>query len=199
MKLYTSPTSPYGRIVLLAALPHPQIDFNIVFLNPWDNPAELEALNPFSQVPTLQTDNGTIICNSPFILDYLLGHPLRNAEQSAGAGYAFALLDQLVKAFGLQKFKLENTPDHPLAERARAAAIRGLAHAPQLDAGSNDTAHFALGMAFAFMASRLSDLQPHLSPANQSALATFLARADVRAVSPENLDSVVTISSATSQ
>ncbi|WP_225748591.1 glutathione S-transferase [Eikenella sp. Marseille-P7795] len=152
------------------------------------NPAELQALNPFSQVPILQFDNGTTICNSPFILDFLLGHPLHNAGQTATAAYAFALLDQLVKAFGLQKFKAENTPDHPLAERARAACKRGLANAPQLDAESGDVAHLALGMAFAFMQSRLPELQPQLSPANQRALATFLARADVRAVSPENLE-----------
>ena len=188
MKLYTSPTSPYGRLVLLAALPRHELDFAIAYTNPWENPAGLQALNPFSQVPVLQTDSGTVIGNSPFILDFLLGHPLHTAEQTATAAFAFSLLDQLVKLFGLQKFKAENTPDHPLTERARAACIRGLAAAPQLDAESGDVAHLALGMAWVFMQYRLSDLQPHLSPANQNALAQFTARADVRAVSPENLE-----------
>ena len=199
MKLYTSPTSPYGRLVLLAALPLHELDFAIAYTNPWENPAELQALNPFSQVPVLQTDSGTVIGNSPFILDFLLGHPLHTAEQTATAAFAFSLLDQLVKLFGLQKFKAENTPDHPLTERARAACIRGLAAAPQLDAESGDVApqldaesgdvaHLALGMAWVFMQYRLPDLQPHLSPANQNALAQFTARADVRAVSPENLE-----------
>ena len=131
MKLYTSPTSPYGRLVLLATLPRHELDFAIAYTNPWENPAEIQALNPFSQVPVLQTDSGTVISNSPFILDFLLGHPLRTAEQTATAAFAFSLLDQLVKLFGLQKFKAENTPDHPLTERARAACIRGLAAAPQ--------------------------------------------------------------------
>ena len=81
-------------------------------------------------MPVLQTDSGTVIGNSPFILDFLLGHPLHTAEQTATAAFAFSLLDQLVKLFGLQKFKAENTPDHPLTERARAACIRGLAAAP---------------------------------------------------------------------
>jgi len=120
MKLYTSSTSPYGRLVLLAALPWRELDLAIAYTNPWENPAELQALNPFSQVPVLQTDSGTVICNSPFILDFLLGHPLHTAEQTATAAFAFSLLDQLVKLFGLQKFKAENTPDHPLTERARA-------------------------------------------------------------------------------
>ncbi|MBH5329459.1 glutathione S-transferase N-terminal domain-containing protein [Eikenella sp. S3360] len=188
MKLYTSSTSPFGRLVLLAALPRRDIDFAIAYVNPWENPAELQALNPFSQVPTLQTDSGAIICNSPFILDFLLGHPLHNAAQSAAAGYAFILLEQLVKVFGLQKFKTENTPDHPLLERARAACIRGLSQAPQLDAAAGDLGNLALGMAFVFMQFRLPDLQPHLSPANQNALERFTARTDVRAVSPENLE-----------
>lgn len=188
MKLYISPTSPYGRLVLLAALPRHDIDFAITYINPWENPAELQALNPFSQVPTLHTDNGITICNSPFILDFLLGHPLSNPRQTATAAYAFTLLDQLVKAFGLQKFKAENTPAHPLAERARTACIRGLGSAPQLDADSSDVAHLTLGIAFVFMQSRLPDLQPYLDPTNQHALTSFLARADVRAVSPENLE-----------
>ena len=109
MKFYTSPTSPYGRLVLLATLPRHELDFAIAYTNPWENPAELQALNPFSQVPVLQTDSGTVISNSPFILDFLLGHPLRTAEQTATAAFAFSLLDQLVKLFGLQKFKAENT------------------------------------------------------------------------------------------
>ena len=189
MKLYTSPTSPYGRLILLAAMPRHDLDFEIAYTNPWENPAELQALNPFSQVPVLQIDSNTVIGNSPFILDFLLGHPLRTAEQkTATAAFAFSLLDQLVKLFGLQKFKVENTPDHPLTERARAACSRGLAAAPQLDAESGDVAHLALGMALVFMQYRLPDLQPHLSPANQKALAQFTARADVRAVSPENLE-----------
>ena len=189
MKLYTSPTSPYGRLILLAAMPRHDLDFEIAYTNPWENPAELQALNPFSQVPVLQIDSNTVIGNSPFILDFLLGHPLRTAEQkTATAAFAFSLLDQLVKLFGLQKFKAENPPDHPLTERARAACSRGLAAAPQLDAESGDVAHLALGMALVFMQYRLPDLQPHLSPANQKALAQFTARADVRAVSPENLE-----------
>ena len=189
MKLYTSPTPPYGRLILLAAMPRHDLDFEIAYTNPWENPAELQALNPFSQVPVLQIDSNTVIGNSPFILDFLLGHPLRTAEQkTATAAFAFSLLDQLVKLFGLQKFKAENTPDHPLTERARAACSRGLAAAPQLDAESGDVAHLALGMALVFMQYRLPDLQPHLSPANQKALAQFTARADVRAVSPENLE-----------
>lgn len=123
MKLYTSPTSPYGRLVLLAALPRHDLDFAIAYTNPWENPAELQALNPFSQVPVLQTDSGTVIGNSPFILDFLLGHPLRTAEQTATAAFAFSLLDQLVKLFGLQKFKAENTP-RPPAHRTRPCRLQ---------------------------------------------------------------------------
>ena len=105
MKLFTSNTSPYSRIVMLAALAHGLDDLQLAYADPWTTPAELTAINLLSQVPALVTDEGVVIVNSPLILDFLFEQPFRDARQAALAGYAFELLDQVVKAYSLERFK----------------------------------------------------------------------------------------------
>ena len=144
MKLYTSTTSPYARMVMLAALARGMDELQLAYVDPWTTPAKLTAINPLSQVPTLIADNGTIITNSPLILDYLFDHPFRGAQQAALAGYGYELLDQVVKAYSLARFQPANTPAHPHIARARDAVARGLAHCPPLDATSNDIATHVL-------------------------------------------------------
>ena len=46
MKLLTSNTSPYSRIVMLAALAHGLDDLQLAYADPWTTPAELTAINP---------------------------------------------------------------------------------------------------------------------------------------------------------
>ena len=87
MKLYTSTTSPYARMVMLAALARGMDELQLAYVDPWTTPAELTAINPLSQVPTLIADNGTIITNSPLILDYLFDHPFRGAQQAASSAW----------------------------------------------------------------------------------------------------------------
>jgi glutathione S-transferase len=72
MKLAYSPASPYVRKVLACAILR-GIDGRIErWTVPTTDPA-LAALNPFSKVPTLVTDDGTVLYDSPVICEYLDG------------------------------------------------------------------------------------------------------------------------------
>lgn len=188
MKLYTSTTSPYSRIVMLGALARGMDDLQLVFADPWATPDALVAVNPLSQVPALVTDGGAVITNSAFIIDFLFGCPWREAAQAATAGYAYELLDQVVKAYSLERFRLADAPAHPHIERARAAVARGLAHAPQLQAGSDAIEQHALGMALSYAHLRHPALWPHLPEANRLAFAQYEQRPDVRAVAIAQLE-----------
>lgn len=189
MKLFTSNTSPYSRIVMLAALAHGLDDLQLAYADPWTTPAELTAINPLSQVPALVTDEGVVIVNSPLILDFLFERPFRGARQAALAGYAFELLDQVVKAYSLERFKPAQGEPHPHIERARQAVARGLAHAPLLDAASDEVAQHVLGMSFSYAELRHPALfKQFLSAENQRAFARYNERADVRAVAIEQLE-----------
>ena len=189
MKLFTSNTSPYSRIVMLAALAHGLDDLQLAYADPWTTPAELTAINPLSQVPALVTDEGAVIVNSPLILDFLFERPFRGARQAALAGYAFELLDQVVKAYSLERFKPAQGEPHPHIERARQAVARGLAHAPLLDAASDEAAQHVLGMALSYAELRHPALfKQFLNAENQRAFARYNERADVRAVAIEQLE-----------
>ncbi len=71
MKLYSSPTSPYGRKVLVVAHEKRLIDrIAVVQLDPWANPPELLAVTPLGKVPALITDDGASINDSTVIAEY---------------------------------------------------------------------------------------------------------------------------------
>lgn len=72
MKLYFSPTSPYVRKVIVMAM---ELDLDTrlerIAVNPWTAPDALTADNPLSKVPTLLTDDGLVLYDSPVICEYL--------------------------------------------------------------------------------------------------------------------------------
>lgn len=72
MKLHYSPTSPYVRKVMAAAIAR-GIESRIDLLptNPHVSPASLLADNPLSKVPCLVTDDGLALFDSPVICEYL--------------------------------------------------------------------------------------------------------------------------------
>ena len=175
MKLYTSTTSPTARAIILTALAQGKDALQLAYADPWTTPPALTAVNPFSQVPVLITADGTAIYNTLTIADYLFDHPFRGARQSAIAGYATALLEQIIKAY-------------PHIERARAAVVRGLAQAPQLDPASNHIEQHLLAMAFSYAELRHPALYPQLDADNRRAFAAYQMRPDVRAVRPEALE-----------
>jgi glutathione S-transferase len=72
LKLYYSPLSPFARkvrIVLAEKGLEPQVEGVVV--NPWEEPAELTALNPISQIPALALDDGLVLFDSTVIAHYL--------------------------------------------------------------------------------------------------------------------------------
>ena len=64
MKLYISPTSPYSRICLARALQLGLDDLPMQLVDPWQNPPELEAVNPLSQIPVLLLNDGSVIAGT---------------------------------------------------------------------------------------------------------------------------------------
>lgn len=77
MRLFLSPTSPFARKVKVALIEKNRLDSTEeVRVDPWRSPAELLAVNPMSQVPTLETDDGTALGNSDMIIQWLeRAHP----------------------------------------------------------------------------------------------------------------------------
>ena len=72
MKLYYSATSPYVRKVNVCAI-ELGLDEKLerIFTNPWEKDDKLLADNPLSKVPTLITDDGIVLYDSPVICEYL--------------------------------------------------------------------------------------------------------------------------------
>jgi len=72
MKLYLNKTSPYARLVQIVVL-EKGLDAAVerVWVDPWNTPPELLALNPFSKVPALVARDGLPLTESLGICDYL--------------------------------------------------------------------------------------------------------------------------------
>ena len=71
-KLYFAPPSPYARKVrVLIAEKGIEAKIEMIARAPFDKPADLVALNPLSKVPTLVTDDGQVLYDSPVIAEYL--------------------------------------------------------------------------------------------------------------------------------
>lgn len=71
MKLYLNKPSPYARLALVVAHEKGLAGrLDLEWVDPWQNPAGLSAVNPFSRVPALVTDDGISIVDSACICDY---------------------------------------------------------------------------------------------------------------------------------
>lgn len=70
MKLHYSPTSPYVRKCVAVAMHH-GLALERVASNPHESPAHLLADNPLSKIPSLVTDEGIVLNDSPVITEYL--------------------------------------------------------------------------------------------------------------------------------
>ena len=68
MKLYTAPTSPFGRKSVIVAREH-SINIEEVNCNPF-NSDKLSDINPLRLVPVLQLDDGSVLCDSFVICEY---------------------------------------------------------------------------------------------------------------------------------
>lgn len=188
MKLYASHTSPYARLAIISAYRVGYRRLQLEFVLPWENPAELIAVNPFCQVPVLQTDDGNTITDSLIITHYLDETTQSGGRNCAVTSFAFAAINQCVKAFSLEKDQPQGTTAHPHIERAKQALARALPRAPQLIANSENWAQIVLGNAFCYIKRRAPELyETHVSQDNKIVAESFIQRDFMRKTEPEAL------------
>ena len=177
MKLYLSTTSPYSRLALIAAMRSGHTNLQLHYDLPWENPADLLAVNPYSQIPALHCDDGNILTETLIIMHYLDDRVLRGGGTCARAAYGIATINQAVRAFSLAMHQPAGSLPHPHIARSRDALARALPHAPQLDPASADWGHIILGNGLNYVRMRLPEIYTaHTSRDNQSAVAAFLTR-----------------------
>ncbi|MEO8739769.1 MAG: glutathione S-transferase [Casimicrobiaceae bacterium] len=70
MKLYSSPTSPYGRKVRIA-LVEKKIECELIAASPVAADSPVAQFNPLGKVPVLVLDDGTALYDSRVIVEYL--------------------------------------------------------------------------------------------------------------------------------
>ncbi len=119
MILRYSAGSPYARKVRVAAI-ETGLDGRIegIASNPWDASDELKALNPLGKVPTLVTDDGVALYDSPVICDYFdTLHAGRKLIPAAGPARWLALrlqalADGIMDAAVLWRVEVTQRKDH---------------------------------------------------------------------------------------
>ena len=131
MKLHHSPASPYVRKVRICAITR-GIDgrIELVPCNPNTSPAALLADNPLSKVPTLVTDDGVALFDSPVICEYLdsLGEALPMFPAHGAARWRAlklqAMGDGILDACVPRRMEMQRPQDEGRAAVDRAACAR---------------------------------------------------------------------------
>lgn len=199
MKLYLNKTSPYARLVLATAHEAGLVSqIEMVWTEPWDDNAELLAVNPLSKVPALITDSGVALIESALICDYLVaqsgrGHllPTDSAQRESvlqRLGIGRAVIDC---AFGsvIQR-RFNDGADTPLSKRWLKAIPRAVAAletiASKLSAPPEpDLADLAVTVALDYVDFRLPEIAWRgNAPTLVSAVDGLLARPSMQATNP---------------
>lgn len=172
--LYTSPTTPYGRLILMIAYLQ-GIDLSLNFVMPWDNPSELTAISPFSQVPALVLETGEIITETPLIIQAIAPqvyttNPSYNLPRIAKA---LGIISQGVRAYSTERFGVEGEPLHPFVERSKAVLKDTLPALPTLSADSTEWGDRMLLCALIWLGIRLPECFEYLSDDNKQAVNAF--------------------------
>jgi glutathione S-transferase len=101
MKLYYAPASSYSQRVLIA-LEEKGIDFTPIEVNLFDSEVrdKYSQINPFTKIPTLVTEEGSVLFEASIIIEYLdqkFPHPPRliplNPEQALEVRFLERLVD----------------------------------------------------------------------------------------------------------
>lgn len=172
MKLYLSTTSPYARLTAIVALRAGHHDIALEFVLPWQNPKKLTDINPFSQVPALLCDDGTLLTDSLIICQYLDNRFIQGGHDSTLISYGIATINQAVRYISLN-----NMAPHPMMQRSLAILANTLPKAPTLQPNSNNWGQILLGNSLNYIRMRLPKLyQDHVSPENKIAIPIFLQR-----------------------
>lgn len=169
MKLFYSPTSPYVRKVMAAAI-HRGLAGRIerIPTNPHQSPPELLAANPLSKVPCLITDDGFALFDSPVICEYLdtLGDalPLFPPPHAAHRWHVLrmqALADGILDAavlWRMEKGRPREAARDAVMERQREVIERALAFLEHNPPGKGlDIGGIAVGCALGYLDFRFAD------------------------------------------
>ncbi len=136
MILYSTPTSPFGRKVKIAARAHGLVErMRIEQADPWSEDGDLRRVNPLGKMPVLVTAEGVSIYDSGVILDYfdtLLDQPrLFPKARLIETRTLHALGDGMIEAGILVTYERLRRPDafryDPWIEHQLGKIARGLA------------------------------------------------------------------------
>jgi glutathione S-transferase len=201
MTLHWSPRSPYVRKVMIAAHEMGLTDrLQIVrtIVGGTTPHAELMRINPLGKIPTLELEDGTVIYDSPVIIEYLdtlhtgpklvpTAWPERLTalrRHALGQGMLDAALPLLGEGF--RPAQRQSEPHKELWRAKLRASVDALEHeAEALGASEFTIGHLAIGVALAYLDFRFADLawrDGHRKLAGWHA--TFDARPSVQANLP---------------
>lgn len=188
MKLYVSPTSPYGRICLARALLLGRNDLSLQMVDPWQNPPELEAINPLSQIPVLVLDDEKTAVPGTLPICLYLGGAMPPAAELSAVSQTHALLEMLIQIVKLVRFKAPDTADHPLVERCVTALKRALARVPAFDGNSQAWPDVMLAVVLLTVKLRRpEEFEAAARPDTKAAVEAFAATPLAKKTAPEAL------------
>jgi glutathione S-transferase len=199
MKLYLNKTSPYARLVHVTAL---EAGFGssleTIWTEPWDDNANLLAVNPLSKVPALVTDSGISLIESGLICQHLVllagrkhlmpHEPAKIEGVLQRLGIGRALIDCSFGAVIQRRFANGETP--PLAQRWLKAIPRAVAELEKLAAqrtlpADPDLADLSVTVALDYIDFRLPEIAWRSSaPALMRAIDDVLKRPSMTATDP---------------
>ena len=187
--LYTSTTTPYGRLILMIAYLQ-GIDLSLKFVMPWDNPSELTAISPFSQVPVLVLETGEVITETPLIIQAIAPNVYNtNANYNLPRiSKALGIISQGVRAYATERFGNEGEPAHPFVKRSKDILINTLPALPTLSADSTEWGDKILLCALIWLGIRLPDCFDYLSDDNKQAVNAFKSTEIMQKTTAEALE-----------
>lgn len=133
MQLYLNDTSPFARFVLVTALEAGVEEMKLNWVDPWETPDSLTAVNPFSTVPALKVNDAPIIIESLLICQYLVqsfrknhGSNPADARDLHRLSIGKTLMEMSLRHVILRRFVQQ--PEHcELYTRSKAGVVRALA------------------------------------------------------------------------
>jgi glutathione S-transferase len=174
MTLHWSPRSPYVRKVMIAISEMgltEQIRTVRTIVGGTEPHAELMKINPLGKIPTLEIGDGTIIYDSPVIIEYLdtlhtgpklypTAWPERLTalrRHALGQGMLDAALPLLAEGF--RPPERQSEPHKALWRVKLQASVAALEHEAEALAASGFTiGHLAIGVALSYLDFRFADL-----------------------------------------
>ena len=135
MDFFYSLTSPYARVVRIALIETEQNDaVRHHVVNPWDDAPELVRVNPLVRVPTLVTDDGTVLTECLLLIRFLERHWPSHAllpktgynRNMSETGLAMGVIDTGVHKLLGRKIAGDDFDESALGQRRNRAVISAL-------------------------------------------------------------------------